>query len=164
MESFLTVQMVLAIGAAVFLFCIGMALVGWVVSRAEIDKRKADAVEQERRHKERLRALELGFPLPEAELARAEAEGKRAKAAGGIGITVPLGLGGLAVGATALILDHGTNLSPILYAVWGVVGLVSTITVVMSFLALRRGGTAPTPVRREQSVPSDSDRLVSSSV
>jgi hypothetical protein len=144
-DSFMMIPMVLAAGFALFLFCLGVAIVGWVVGRVEMDKRKADALEQERRHQERLRALELGFPLPEAELARAQADTSRARWAGIVGFLVPLGLAGIAVGATALILDHQPietfsmmRMPAVLYAIWGINGLVSLMAVLMSATALRR--------------------------
>ncbi len=162
MDSFSLIGVILVGGFAALMFCLGLALVGLVVGRVELEKRKADALEQERRHKERLRALELGFPLPEAELAHAQADGRRAVAAGIVGFFVPLGLGGLAVGATAIILDHlpaynldPMHLPPVLYALWGVVGLVSIVTVTMCLLALRRGNSSPAQVRR----PRQSERL-----
>src|SRR5437588_943242 len=105
-DSFLIIPLVLAGGFALFLFCLGLALVGWVVGRVEMGKRKAEALEKERRHQERLRALELGFPLPEADVAHAQADARRATWAGVVGFLVPLGLAGLALGATAIILDH----------------------------------------------------------
>jgi len=154
-DSFTIIGLVLASGGALFLFCLGVALVASIVGRVEMERRKSEAVEQERRHKERLRALELGFPLPEAEVARAEAESKRAQAAGTVGLVVPLGLGGIAVGVTAIILDHQVQMPGILYVIWGVCGLVSLVTAVMCMVTLRRGTSAkpgrPTPPRTEDS-------------
>jgi len=145
-DAFSMVGVILVSGFALFMFCIGLALVGWVVGRVEMDKRKADALEQERRHQERLRALELGFPLPEAELARAQADASRARWAGAVGFLVPLGLSGLALAATVIVLDHlpgdtfsMMHLPPVLYAIWGISGLVSLMAVLMSATALRRG-------------------------
>jgi hypothetical protein len=136
-NSFFIIGLVLAGGFALFLFCLGLALVGWVIGRVEMDKRKADAQEQERRHQERLRALELGFPLPEADLARAKADEVRARSAGLVGLVVPLGVAGIAVAATAMILERGSELHPILYAVWGISG-VGVMTVIMSMTAMQR--------------------------
>jgi hypothetical protein len=104
---------------------------------------------KEQQHLERMKSLELGLPLPDAEIARAKAESNRSSVTGAIGILVPLAAMCGAAGTTALLLakEHPVSFQlPLLCTVWGVCGLISVVTVVLSLIAL---GTSPrsTPVQ-----------------
>src|SRR5687768_8118848 len=83
-----------------------LALFGGIALLMLIDGRNK-AKERQLAHAERMRALERGQPLPDAEAARAWAEASRAWAAGLATTFVSLGMGGVAVGATALGFRHG---------------------------------------------------------
>jgi hypothetical protein len=103
---------------------------------------KQAARKAEQQHHERMKLLDLGLPLPDADLARAQSEQSRVNTAGAIGVLVPLFMAGAAVGVTALIVtrpDTPVNFQlPLLCTVWGVVGLVSLVTVILSLAAIRR--------------------------
>jgi hypothetical protein len=127
-----------AVGCAVAFFG-GIALIQWVVSKGEAQKRQLE-------HDLRLKALELGQPLPDADIARANAERSRAAAAGAIGILVPLFMAGAATGSTALVFQYSTDDSslriPLFAIVWGMCGVVSLVAVSLTLTALLRRGTS----------------------
>jgi hypothetical protein len=110
----------------------------WVRHHYKQAGRKAD-----QQHQERMKVLDVGLPLPDAELARAQSEHSRINTAGAIGILVPLFMAGAATGVTALIVtrpDAHVNFQvALLCTVWGVAGLVSLVTVILSLAAIRRG-------------------------
>ena len=111
----------------------GLALLLWIDSRSK-------AKERELAHIERLKALELGQPLPDAEVARHQSEASRAWAAGVAALIVPLGLGGVAIGATSLVFgatDPRFHV-PLLSIIWGVCGIVSLVTVSVGLGAIRQ--------------------------
>lgn len=116
----------ISIGAGLGTFAIfgGIALLMWIDSR---NKRH----ERDLKHAERLKALELGQPLPDVEVARAHAEQTRWVFLGLICFLVPIGLAGIAVGATALVLKLASpNIHlPLLCVIWGVVGAVGVVAV-----------------------------------
>src|SRR6185295_16852127 len=96
----------LSAGAALLALFVGIAFLVWVDS-------KSKAQERQLAHTERIKALEVGQPLPDAEVARAHADASRAWAAGLTAVFVPLGLSGVATGATALVFgsaDRGIQL------------------------------------------------------
>jgi hypothetical protein len=122
----------------------GLALMIWVASRAELQKRQLgqerEMKEREFEHAERLKALERGVPLPDADLAAARADTAWAVAAGLVAVVVPLVMVGTAVGATAIILalaQPALHL-PLVCTVWGVNGLTSIVALSLSLAALRR--------------------------
>ena len=139
--------------AGILAFFGGIALIVWAASRGEAEKRKLEAEKQQLAHAERLRALELGQPLPDAEVARAVADRARARVAGCVGLLLPLGLVGAALATTLQLVEHnpagsefaeaGLVVPPLLYAVWGVCGFVSLMTVVLSFATMRARSTPP---------------------
>src|SRR5205823_5905816 len=122
----------------------GIALLVWAGNKGEAEKKKLqherELKQREIEHTERLKALELGQPLPDAEVARAQAERSRFRAAGLVAVLVPLAMGGAAVGSTPIILNHSWegNFQGVLYAVWGVCGLVSLATVTNCISVLNR--------------------------
>ena len=131
-----------AVGCAVAFFG-GIALIQWVTSKGEAQKRQLE-------HDLRLKALELGQPLPDADIARANAERTRAAAAATVGTLVPLFLIGAAVGATVLVL-HFTTEDPharggMLTAIWIVCGVVCLVTVIKALNALGRRHESMAPV------------------
>jgi hypothetical protein len=117
---------------------------------------KHHAQEQELKHEERLKALELGQTLPDAEIARLRASNEqlsaqvnavnnRLGAVTCVALLVPFGLVGAAVGGTALVLSQAQpylHLALICTA-WGVCGIVSLASLVPLILVLvqRRGIT-----------------------
>jgi hypothetical protein len=111
----------------------GIGLLVW------LDKR-GKAHERELIHKERIKALEEGRTLPDAEEAHAWAAASRAWAAGMTASAIVLGLGGIAVGATALVFQHATpgQQLPMVAIVWGVCGVVSLVVAVVSLSLLFR--------------------------
>jgi hypothetical protein len=137
----------------------GIALLVWAGNKGEAEKKKLqheqDLKQREMEHAERLKALELGQTLPDGEVARAHAERSRFRAAGLVAVLVPLAMGGAAVGSTPIILNHSWegSFQGVLYAVWGVCGLVSLVTVVNCISVLNR---------REKK-PADTDRSARSS-
>jgi hypothetical protein len=126
-----------AVGCAVAFFG-GIALIQWVVSKGEGQKRQLE-------HDLRLKALELGQPLPDADIARANAERSRAAAAGAVGILVPLFMAGAAAGSTVLVFSYSTDdpslRIPLVAIIWGVCGLVSLVAVTLTLTALLHRGT-----------------------
>jgi hypothetical protein len=139
-----------------------IAVVGIIASMiAHSAKLKADAEENKRKHVERLKALELGQPLSDVEIAKAQAENSRAWAAGTVGLLVVPGVLIVALIATVTLLSWQSymlgsespsfdlrNVPPILYAIWGICGLVSMITAIMSMTAVAVGKP-----RRNDKVP-----------
>src|SRR4051812_40306982 len=112
----------------------GIALMMWIDARNKQHER-------ELKHTERIKALEMGQPLPDLAVASARAAQIRTVLLGLVCFLVPVGLAGIAVGATALVLfcaAPGIHL-PVLCVIWGVVGLVSLVTIPSALQAL--GGT-----------------------
>jgi hypothetical protein len=140
----------------------GIALLVWVTQKGEEQKRKLqaerDAQQREVAHVERMKALELGQPLPDADVARANAERTRARWIGIVGLVVPLGTAGLGLVVTVLVLVLAhTTIVPALGIVWGVIGLVSLVSVSLSLSNLQkinqgrlRAETADRIVRRDR--------------
>jgi hypothetical protein len=98
--------------------------------------------ERELAHAERMKALELGRSLQDAAVVEAYATSSRAHGAAAIGVLVPIAMAGAAVGGTFILLTwgNGGNRLPHICVVWGVCGVVSLVTVVMSLAILARRG------------------------
>src|SRR5262249_25707540 len=79
-----------------------------------------------------------------------QAERARFWAAGLIAVFVPLAMGGAAVGSTPIILNHSWEGSfpAVLYAVWGICGLVSLATVANCIGVLNRRDKKPADTDR----------------
>ena len=97
------------------------------------------------KHTERMKALETGQPVPEVETAWAGTENARVQGAAFVGIFVTMSLIGGACVATWLVLNHvyAQAVEPawialVLYVIWGVSGLVSLVTVTLSFASIMR--------------------------
>jgi hypothetical protein len=135
----------------------GLALIVWVASRADLQKKQLlqerEVKEREFQHTERLKALERGVPLPDADLAAARADTARAVAAGLVAVVVPLVMVGTAVGATVIILAlaHPALHLPLVCTVWGVNGATSMVALSLSLTALRR--RTPRAAEPERSAP-----------
>ena len=137
-----------AIGTtAFFAFC---AFAVWI----DYHKKKD---ESETTHRERMKALELGFQPLDAEIARAKAYASAAWAAGLIGLLVPLVVVGLTVAATIVaVLNHSPweNIALPLTVAWAIAAVLVLVAVVRSLSVIRQlprptGETrAPTPEKQ----------------
>jgi hypothetical protein len=120
---------------------VGVALVffGAIAVMNWIDSQRRTR-ERELAHTERMRALELGQPLPDADLAQARAEASRCRTAGALGILVPLIAVGGSLIATAILLNSRSERSyeELLSGIWIGGGVVTLLTVVLSFSTLKR--------------------------
>jgi len=116
-----------------------VAFFGGITAWVWIDSRNKRH-ERELKHAERLKALELGHSLPDAEIAKAGAELGHAWALGLTCTFVPLGLVGIALGATALVFAQEMDWPrfPLLCVIWGVVGVISIVTVSCCMGAMSR--------------------------
>src|SRR5262245_55515355 len=89
----------------------GVALLIWVVNKAEAQKTEREHEkakrEQELAHAERMKALERGLPLPDAQIAQARAERIRARWGGIVAVAVPLGSMAMALAFTAIVMGAG---------------------------------------------------------
>jgi hypothetical protein len=141
------------LGALVFFGAI--VLIVWIGSKSEEQKRQLA-------HAERLRSLELGQPLPDAEVARARAETVRVIFAGVVGVVVPLGLMGIAIGATAMLTtpSAGTevvmgavDVQPLCIVIWSITGLVSLVTAILSLVTMQRRRLLPQVPEPSPAVP-----------
>jgi hypothetical protein len=103
--------------------------------------------QREMMHSERMKALETGQPLPEVELAKANTETVRAKteAAKSIVATigralVPLGMGGIGIGASAVVIINAdpTLHWPALAMIWPCVALVGTVAALSGWIERQR--------------------------
>jgi hypothetical protein len=146
MEAFL-IAVAAVVGGLGFFAC--LALIIWVAQKGEVEKKKLDQERDTQRrqleHAERLKALEQGQPLPDTDLAWAAADRTRAIAAGIVGLGVPVGLGGIAIAATALVLTlAATNTHVVLLCtVWGVCSFVSANAVWMSLGVMHQRSKSP---------------------
>jgi hypothetical protein len=138
----------------IFAFFGGIALLVWVSQKGEAEKKKLEhereLQKRQLEHAERLKALEVGQPLPDADVARAQADQSRFRAAGLVAVLVPLAMAGAAIGSTPIILNHSWegSFQGVLYAVWGVCGLVSLVTVTNCISVLNRRDKKPADVDR----------------
>jgi hypothetical protein len=137
-----------AIGTtAFFAFC---AFAVW------IDYRKKKE-ESEATHRERMKALELGFQPLDAEIARAKAYASAAWAAGLIGLLVPLVVVALTVVGTIvaiLNINPWQNIAGPLAVAWSIAGVLVLVAIVRSLSVIRRlprpTGETPATVRDKQ--------------
>jgi hypothetical protein len=142
MESVL-VGLVGAIGTVAFFACISFSV--WVDYCKKKDERDAT-------HKERMKALELGFPPLDAEIERARAYASAAWAAGVIGLVVPLVLV-LLTGAGTLVIvltsQSREGLTAPLIVAWSITAILVLVTVVRSLGVIRHlpRPTSETPPR-----------------
>lgn len=121
----------LAGALGIFAFFGGIALLMWIEGR---NKRH----ERDRKHAERMKALEMGQPLPDLAIAQTHAAVARTVLLIVACCLVPPALAGAAIGATALVLhnaQHDIHL-PVLCVIWGVVGLVSLVVVTSALGAI----------------------------
>jgi len=110
-----------------------------------IDYRKKKD-ENDAAHRERMKALELGFQPPDAEIARAKAYASAAWAAGLIGLFVPLVVVGLAfAGSIAALANVRTweNIAGPLTIGWLIAG-ASVLVVILRSLSVIRQLPRPT--------------------
>jgi hypothetical protein len=131
MES-TAVELFGAVGTmAFFAFC---AFAVWIDYRKKKD-------ESEATHRERMKALEMGFQPLDAEIARAKAYASAAWAAGLIGLLVPLMVVGVTIAATIVAVVNvspGQNIAGPLALGWLIAGAVVLVIVVRSLGVIRR--------------------------
>jgi hypothetical protein len=116
---------------AFFAFC---AFAVWIDYRKKKD-------ESEATHRERMKALELGFQPLDAEIARAKAYASAAWAAGLIGLLVPLVVVSLTVAATivaALNQERWQNIAVPLILGWLIAAVLVLASVVRSLSVIRQ--------------------------
>jgi F0F1-type ATP synthase assembly protein I len=121
-----------AIGTTVFFaFC---AFAVWIDYRKKKDE--SDAT-----HRERMKALELGFQPLDAEIARAKAYASAAWAAGLIGLLVPLVVVGLTIAATIVAVVNVSpwqNIAGPLIIGWLIAGAIVLVVVIRSLSVIRQ--------------------------
>ncbi len=121
-----------AIGTTVFFaFC---AFAVWIDYRKKKD-------ESEAIHRERMKALELGFQPLDAEIARAKAYSSAAWAAGLIGLLVPLVVVTLTIAATIVAvvnLSPWQNIAGPLIMGWLIAGAIVLVALLRSLSVIRR--------------------------
>jgi hypothetical protein len=131
-----------AVGTTVFFaFC---AFAVWIDYRKKKD-------ESETAHRERMKALELGFQPLDAEIARAKAYASAAWAAGLIGLLVPLVVAGLTIAATIVAIVNASpwqNIAGPLIVGWLIAGAVMLVTVIRSLGVIRQLPRPTGEVRR----------------
>ncbi len=103
--------------------------------------------QREMTHSERMKALETGQPLPEVEVAKAQAETVKAQmeAAKAIAATigraiVPLGMGGIGIGMSAVVLCNASPSLhlPALSIIWVTIAVVGTAAAVSGWIEKQR--------------------------
>jgi membrane protein implicated in regulation of membrane protease activity len=132
------------------------AFLAWLDYRKKKDEREAA-------HRERMEALERGFPPLDAEIERARAYASAAWAAGLVGLLVPLGVLLLTAVATIVAVvnrEPGENLLVPLIVGWSIAGLIVLVAVVVSLSAIRR---LPRPTSESQPRPPAEERRSGSS-
>jgi hypothetical protein len=119
-------------------------------------KKKA---EREAAQKEKLKALELGYPPCDADIAQAQAFASAAWAAGLIGLLVPLGVVSLTFGGTVIALlnrQPGEDPSGPLIVAWSIAAVLTLIIVLRSLGVigqLRRATREKQPARVGRDAP-----------
>jgi hypothetical protein len=106
---------------------------------ARVYRKKKD--ESEATHRERMKALELGFQPLDAEIARAKAYASAAWAAGLIGLLVPLAVVALTVVGTivaVLNLERSQNVAVPLIVAWSIAGVLVLVAVARSLSVIRQ--------------------------
>jgi hypothetical protein len=114
---------------AVFAF---LSFAIWMDYRKKKDERDAD-------HRQRMKALELGFPPQDAEIERARAYGRAAWAAGLIGLLVPLVVVSLTVAGTIVaVLRHepGESIGGPLMVAWLIASALMATAIVGSLMVI----------------------------
>jgi hypothetical protein len=115
-----------------------LAFFGFLAFATWIDYRKKKD-EREAAHRERMKALELGYPPQDAEIERARAYRRAAWAAGLIGLLVPLGVAVVAAVLTIVALRQGMPLDPMPVIVgWSIAGFIMLATILRSLSVIRQ--------------------------
>jgi hypothetical protein len=149
--------------AGFFGACGTLAFFGFVGFATWIDYRKKRE-ERDAAHRERMRALELGYPPLDGEIERAKAYASAAWAAGLIGLLVPLAVVLLVVvGTIFAVLRHSPEESiggPLIVA-WSLAGVVVLVAVLRSLSVIRqlpRPTAEPPPPRAPEKKADSSSR------
>jgi hypothetical protein len=124
----------------------GIGFLVWLDHKGKLRQREMEQAE-------RIKSMELGQELPDIALAWAKADLAQTRAAAAIGILVPLILVGAMVGLTVLVL-HWTEpryQMPLLIILWGIGGVVSLVTALVSLSALRRSDHTESEGEAEES-------------
>jgi hypothetical protein len=131
------------------------------------------ARQRELTHAERMKALELGLPLPEVEIARAQAEAVKAKTEAAkfivahvMRLLLPLGVFGIALGASAIVICQGpVSLQwPALALIWICSSLVSAAAVLSGWIEKQRWDWLPLLRGQTPSVAPDRDEKLASAI
>jgi hypothetical protein len=125
------------------------ALFGFLAFVVRIDYSKKKN-ESDAAHRERMKALELGYPPQDAEIAQARAYASAARAAGLVGLMVPVVVVTLAVIATIVAVLHrapNENLVPGLSIAWSIAGIIVLVAVLRSLSVIRQ---LPRPTAEKQ--------------
>jgi hypothetical protein len=122
-----------------------VAFFGWLAFHSWTEYLK-NKDEREAAHKERMKALELGYPQLDGEIERAKAYASAAWAAGLIGLLVPLAVISLAtVGTIVAVLwrEPGENQLAGLIVAWSIGAVLALVCVVRGLGTIRQ---LPRPV------------------
>jgi hypothetical protein len=131
------------------------------------------ARQRELTHAERMKALELGLPLPEVEIARAHAEAVKAKTEAAkfivahvMRLLLPLGVFGIALGASAIVICQGpVSLQwPALALIWICSSLVSATVVLAGWIEKQRWDWLPFPRGQAPPLAPDRDEKLASAI
>jgi hypothetical protein len=131
------------------------------------------ARQRELTHAERMKALELGLPLPEVEIARAQAEAVKAKTecakfivARVMRLLLPLGVSGIALGASAIVICHGPIALqwPALLLIWICSSLVSVTAVLADWIEKQRWDGLLLPRSQTPPAAPDGDEKLASAI
>ncbi len=133
------VELFAALGGLAFFACVSFAV--WIDYRKKKDER--DAL-----HRERMKALEMGYAPLDADVARAHAYASAAWAAGVIGLVVPIVVVVLTFVGTVIALSlHREGIAVPCIIAWSIAGILVLVVSVRS-LGVIRQLPRPTPDAR----------------